>query len=375
MNIRNRRKWWGGASMLAFAAVAVIVGRMVDAAASGSDGASGAWCGIMSGMSSAGSTVAQAATQPKTATRAAALATAGSGLTPAQLAKTHLATTRLMNEQGLTPTILPDGTKQFTLTASAFQWPLWPGERVEAWGFNGQATGPLIRVRVGDKVAIVVHNHLPDFTTVHWDGLSVPNAMDGVPDVTQAPIAPGSTFVYRFTVTPDMVGTHYYRSGYNPVFQDDKGMYGPIIVDPLHPTTHTDIDVLYVLGAWSVNGADEAENAFTMNGQAAPYTPQLNVKLGQTVRIRLINASAICAHAMHLHGYTFHVVAIDGNPVAHPPAQNTVTLQPGQTADIEFTANLIGHWMFHCHILDHTMNPGDMADEMGGLVTYVNVHR
>ncbi|MCL6446071.1 MAG: multicopper oxidase domain-containing protein [Alicyclobacillus sp.] len=95
----------------------------------------------------------------------------------------------------------------------------------------------------------------------------------------------------------------------------------------------------------------------------------------QTVRIRLINASALSEHAMHLHGYTFSVIAIDGNPVAHPQQQNTVTLLPGETMDIAFKATNPGRWMFHCHILDHTMNPGDEVDSMGGLVTFINVHR
>ena len=83
---------------------------------------------------------------------------------------------------------------------------------------------------------------------------------------------------------------------------------------------------------------------------------------------------------MHLHGYTFQIVALDGNPLAHPIQANTVHLAPSQTADVEFTANNPGIWMFHCHILDHLINPGPAGDgsetqiaDMGGLMTFVEV--
>jgi FtsP/CotA-like multicopper oxidase with cupredoxin domain len=76
---------------------------------------------------------------------------------------------------------------------------------------------------------------------------------------------------------------------------------------------------------------------------------------------------------MHLHGYTFTIISLDGNPVAQPQAANTITLAPGQTADIAFTADNPGEWMFHCHILDHMNNIDDNVDDMGGLVAMVHV--
>ena len=78
--------------------------------------------------------------------------------------------------------------------------------------------------------------------------------------------------------------------------------------------------------------------------------------------------------------YTFQIMALDGNPLQTPIAANTVTLGAAQTADIVFTADNPGAWMFHCHILDHTINPGPYGDGsaahmvgMGGLVTFVDV--
>jgi hypothetical protein len=81
-----------------------------------------------------------------------------------------------------------------------------------------------------------------------------------------------------------------------------------------------------------------------------------------------------------LHGYTFKIIAMDGNPLAQPISANTVNLAPSQTADIVVAANNPGTWMFHCHVLDHLVNPGPYGEgsekeiaEMGGLMTYLQV--
>lgn len=280
----------------------------------------------------------------------------------------------VMKERPLEPTRLPNGTKRFVLTASVFPWHLYNGQTYMAWGYNHQVPGPLLRFQVGDRVELVIHNQLPDNTTVHWHGFAVPNAMDGIPGVTQAPIPPGGSYTYKFTVTPQMLGTHYYHSHVNDDFQIDQGLQGPLIVDPkISRGKAYDVDALYEIGSFKVGGS-ETENVFTLDGKPYPEDPQLNVKLGSRVRIRFINASAEESHVMHLHGYTFQVVALDGNPVAHPQAQNTVLLGPSQTADVAFVANNKGRWMLHCHIADHMMNPEDYMDDMGGLVTYVNVN-
>src|SRR5262245_16707060 len=84
-----------------------------------------------------------------------------------------------------------------------------PGERVNAWTYNGGIPGPLIRVRAGDRLIVHFSNHLPEATTVHWHGIRVPIQMDGVPDVSQPPVAPGAAFTYDFTV-PD-AGLYWYH--------------------------------------------------------------------------------------------------------------------------------------------------------------------
>src|SRR5439155_14204867 len=95
---------------------------------------------------------------------------------------------------------LDDGVKVFELTAKKIQWETQPGQLVEAWAFNGQLPGPQIRVTEGDRVRFILKNELPESTAVHFHGLELPNAQDGVPFITQPPIKSGASFTYEFTV-------------------------------------------------------------------------------------------------------------------------------------------------------------------------------
>jgi FtsP/CotA-like multicopper oxidase with cupredoxin domain len=96
-------------------------------------------------------------------------------------------------------------------------------------------------------------------------------------------------------------------------------------------------------------------NLFTINGRSFPDTEPIKVKRGERVRLRLINGGTSTIHPMHLHGHQFKIVAVDGNAV--PPiaqlTRNTLPIHPGETYDIEFTANNPGTWLFHCHELHH----------------------
>jgi FtsP/CotA-like multicopper oxidase with cupredoxin domain len=302
----------------------------------------------------------------------------GPALSSAEAAAQEQASNAMLHEQAMVPQVLSDGTKEYDLTASAFTWEVYPGARVTAWGYNGQVPGPLLRWKVGDKVKIVVKNNLPQVTTVHWHGLAVPNAQDGVPGITQKAIPPGGQYIYTFKVTPQMIGTHLYHTHVNDDFQMDKGLHGVLIIDPATGPKPA-VDALYEIASFKIGGSD-TENVFTLNGKACPEAPALRVSKGSLVHLRLVNASAEESHVMHLHGYSFQIVALDGNLLARPIVANTVHLAPSQTADVEFTANNPGIWMFHCHILDHLINPGPAGDgsetqiaDMGGLMTFVEV--
>ena len=121
-----------------------------------------------------------------------------------------------------TPSAEPQ-LREFTLTASEFDWTLMEDVTVRAWGYNGQMPGPELRMTEGDTVRITLRNELPVPTTIHWHGINVPNAMDGVAGLNQAPVPPGEEFVYEFTATP--AGTRWYHSAHRP---GSAGADGPV---------------------------------------------------------------------------------------------------------------------------------------------------
>ncbi|KAB2903127.1 MAG: multicopper oxidase domain-containing protein [Anaerolineae bacterium] len=271
-----------------------------------------------------------------------------------------------------------DGVKVFELTARPVIWHLTNNVQVTAWTYNGTVPGPMIRVTEGDPVCIILNNELPEPTTIHWHGIQVPNAMDGVPGVTQDPIQPGETFVYEFVAKP--AGTFMYHPHFNSDTQIALGLYAPFIIDPAENTTQPDVDVSIMLSEWRVeNGMTYAAmpmagmepNFFTFNGKAFPATDTLEVKQGERVRIRLYGIGQF-THPIHLHGVPFKVVAVDGFPIPEDQqlSMDTINVAPGQRFDIEFIATEPGRWMLHCHIPHHTTN-ADGSD--GGMMMIVNV--
>ena len=136
--------------------------------------------------------------------------------------------TKGVGNQPLAPTVLADGTKEFDLTAKIVDWEVEQGKTVKAWTYNGTVPGPMIKVSNGDKVRIVLENHLPQSTSLHFHGLVTPNSMDGVPFVTQDPITPGKSFTYEFVAKGPAVGM--YHSHDYAVAQVPDGMAGVFIV-------------------------------------------------------------------------------------------------------------------------------------------------
>lgn len=289
--------------------------------------------------------------------------------------------------KGLTPVVEADGTKTFTLTAEMSDWAPLKGVLTTAWTYNGQVAGPTLRVTEGDKVRIKFLNKLPEPSTIHWHGLHLPNAMDGVPGITQDEVQPGKEFVYEFTASH--AGTFMYHAHYDDMKQIVGGLYGAFLIDPVRKPSPVpasgdladgmafDKDYTMVLARMNVNAAvDDEPDYFTINGRSYPDTPPIELKKGQTARVRMINIDPVDVHTMHLHGMDFQVIARNGHPVKTVETMNTVLIGPGETVDVAFRADAPGDWMFHCHILDHTMNGGEHANmgaEMGGLITLVKV--
>ena len=217
---------------------------------------------------------------------------------------------------------MDNGTKVFNLTAAPVRWSILKDTTVTAWAYNGMVPGPLIRVRFGNKVRIIVKNNLPEPTTIHWHGIQVPNNMDGIPDETQKPIQPGETFTYEFVAKP--AGTYWYHSHFDSDKQISVGLSGAFIIDPVGGlASKPDIDKVFMLNEWRVidgqtyaampaTGMDA--NFFTINGKAYPDTETVNAKVGQKIRLRFIGSGQMI-HPMHLHGFSFKIVATDGNDV------------------------------------------------------------
>lgn len=283
--------------------------------------------------------------------------------------------------------VIPTGaTKRFELTVAETPWELAPGVTTTAVAFNGTVPGPTLRVTEGDSLEIAVTNRLDEPTSIHWHGLHVPNDQDGVAGVTQDPIAPGATYVYRF-IAPHAGTFMYHAHGPKSREQIDRGLYGPFIIDPagwdgLRP----DHDVTLTIGNWMIGGAPDGMpgmpgmgtgeasmsmdyDYFTINGKSFPATEPIEVEQGDLVRLRFLNPSQTI-HPMHLHGMDMAVVAKDGEPLTEPQRLNTLDIGQGETYDVVFLADNPGTWLLHCHDLHHASNAGV---EPGGLIVPVVV--
>ncbi|MBI2827219.1 MAG: copper oxidase [Planctomycetia bacterium] len=257
---------------------------------------------------------------------------------------------------------MKDGVKEFHLYAQPVQRELLPGEVMNHWGYNGAMPGPTIEVNEGDRVRIVVHNELPEPTTLHLHGIELPIAMDGVEFVAQNPIMPGETGVYDITLHQN--GTFFYHP--HMAMQEAFGMVGLFIIHPkeaYQPVVDQDFALItqeFVIDP-AVNTAASARmdfNWFTVNGRSGPYGTPLVVRLGNRVRIRILNFSTDDHHPMHLHGHTFWVTGNEGGRIpesAWVPGNN-VLVGVAQVREIEFIANNPGDWVVHCHMFHHMMN-------------------
>src|SRR5712671_3415911 len=150
--------------------------------------------------------------------------------------------------------------RQFKLTVGRTQWELAPGKVVDAYTYNGQVPGPELRVTEGDTVRVTVKNELDEPTTVHWHGVDVPSAMDGVPDTSGPPIAPGGTFTYEFVATP--AGTRWYHAHFDELNQQGGGLTGALVIEPRDPpTTKPDREYTLLTGEWVTAAVNQAPSA------------------------------------------------------------------------------------------------------------------
>lgn len=281
------------------------------------------------------------------------------------------------------PTVL-SGT-EFDLTIDSISVD-FTGKRRTAMAINGSIPGPLLRWREGDTVTLRVRNRLPQDTSIHWHGILLPANMDGVPGFSFAGIAPDGMYEYRFKVKQS--GTYWYHS--HSAFQEQLGVYGPLIIDPLEPEPFSyDRDYVVFLSDWTDESParvlaklkkrsdyynqgrrtlgdfidDVADNGWTdtiserwawakMNMSptdladisGATYTYLLNGQApdgnwtglfqpGERIRLRLINGSAMSYFDFRIPGLKLTVVAADGQNV-EPVQVDEVRLAVAETLDV-----------------------------------------
>jgi len=260
------------------------------------------------------------------------------------------------------------------------------GRDAVATAINGTVPAPTLRWREGDRLTIAVTNHLDETTSIHWHGIRTPSAMDGVPGLSFPGIAPGETFVYQFLVPQH--GTYWYHS--HSGAQEQLGMYGALVVDPLEPEPVAyDREYVVLLSDWTdenpyvlmgnlkqQNGyynfrqltvgdfvRDARKNGFAatvaqrwawakmnmsptdiLDVTGATYTYLMNgtppaenwtalFRPGERVRLRFINASAMTIFDVRIPELPMTVVQSDGNAV-EPVTVDQFRISVAETYDV-----------------------------------------
>lgn len=268
----------------------------------------------------------------------------------------------------------PDAStvREFRLSTSDLELDLGDGRLFNIFGYNGAMPGPEIRVREGETIRVLVDNRLSEDTTIHWHGVPVPNDMDGVPAITQRPIAPGASFVYEFSAWP--AGTYIYHT--HAGYQLDQGLHGPLVIEPRREAGH-DREFVLMLEAWAtMDGGGPAAaragrvdsngmmcampgrrqgidtdgplvqpvyDAYTFNARHDGTAPPLKVRRGDRVRLRIVNSSAATVFLMRVAGHVLTVTHADGRPT-QPVTVAVLRVGMGERYDVEFTANSPGRW-------------------------------
>ncbi len=315
--------------------------------------------------------------------------------------------------------------KEFDMDIRIVEHEILPGIKIHMLAFNGQVPGPEFHVNEGDWVKVNFTNNTEEMHTIHWHGIVLPYTMDGVPMVTQDPVHPGQTFVYRFQAKPS--GTRWYHCHWGTPLHASHAMHGAFIVhrknEPLKKHFPYKRDYTLMLEAWDIdfareeineilhgmkevnslmakgqldykthgffkdysefkksveskeyiapylqsrsNGMHINHNFFGINGKSYPATKRISIKQGEWIRVRLINASGL-SHHMHLHGHDFWWVSQDGNDLPEPRKLNTIHVEPGGTYDIMIFGDNPGFWTFHDHKTTHVTNNGIYP---GGMLT------
>lgn len=231
------------------------------------------------------------------------------------------------------------------LNATTAQITLLGALATDVLAYDAEVPGPTFRLRPGERFDLDFSNGLDRPTTVHWHGMRVPNAMDGVPDLTQPPVMPGGRFRYSFQARNS--GTFWYHPHFQSAEQLDRGLHGVIIVEDEKPPP-VDRDVLWVLDDWRLDGkgqivADFGDlhdashqgrfgNTASVNGRVPE---EFRVRSGERIRLRLVNVANAWIFGLDFVGHSPRIIAYDGHAVEpHDPPGGIVVIGPSQRVDI-----------------------------------------
>ncbi len=267
--------------------------------------------------------------------------------------------------------------REVKLVAEAADVDFGPLGHKRLWIYNGRYPGPEIRVAAGERLRITFENRLPEKSTIHWHGVPVPNAMDGVPEVTQEPVPPGGRFVYGFDADP--AGTFMYHS--HQGLQLDRGLFGPLVFEEKEAHVEYDRDYALVLddllpgaprpldeenrgggmmrgrmmgggmmgrgmmgggGMRRMLGMPEYE-AFLMNGHPAGDPAVLDVSRGERIRLRMVNSSAATLFRVAIAEHRMLVTHADSRPVS-PVEVDALWIGSGERYDVIVRADNPGSW-------------------------------
>ncbi len=247
-----------------------------------------------------------------------------------------------------TKDVTPSGNViELELTASEGEVDIVDGYKTKVWNYNGSVPGPSIQIKLGDRVKIKFRNELPQETTVHWHGVRVPNAMDGVPGVTQDPVQPGGSFTYDFI--PKDAGTFWFHPHVRSSEQVERGLFGTLIVEDEYSDKYNQ-DIVWVVDDWLLDENAQVYSKFntirdlmhdgrwgnliTVNGKSQET---ITARPGERIRLRLVNTSNGRVYLLNFPKLSATAIAVDGMYVKKTFDPNGFYLAPGNRLDVDIT--------------------------------------
>lgn len=314
--------------------------------------------------------------------------------------------------------------KEFHLFARESNWETYSGSNVKCLTYNGKVPGPTITVTEGDFVRVVLHNQMKTPTSLQFHGIIVPHSVGGIPRKGAGLVPPGESFVYQFIAKQP--GTFWYHPQIVHPTQKQLGLFGSIIVKPKLHSRPIDKDITLIFSeirksplavsggaaapaerrvtsvkngkgvtakpatdaappledtietksnftaaAWTDGSAPpDLQTDYLINGKSAPAIPPIELRRGQRVRLRLINAGQE-AVPLQLGGHRMEIVSHNGGDRLEPHVfRDTICLNPSDRIDVEFTADNPGVWSLASEVAHQSTHKGKFPGGMACVVRY-----